>query len=492
MFRTLRISARRFGVLAAAGALGFVMSVPTAQANVALRKVSADRYTNTTSFHKTEVEPDTFAFGTTIVSAFQVGRFPDGGASNVGWATSTDGGTTWTHRFLPKTTKFAKPKGPYDRDTDPAVGYDATHGHWMIASLGMTDAGPSGVAILVNVSADGVHWSPPTVVAAATGGADFDKTWVVCDNGSTLFAGHCYVEWDDFGNLDQPHVSTSTDGGLTWTEATVPPGVATGGQPVVQLSTGAVIMPIDDGFEASVDSYVSHDGGVTFAGPFGVSPIQRATVPGGVRAPDLPSAEIDGLGRVYLVWYDCRFRVNCTSNDIVLSTSLDGKSWTPPVAIPIDASTSTADHFLAGIGVDPATSGNTAVLGVTYYFYPTTPCDPTTCQLSVGFISSSDGGLTWGAPVQLAGPITPTWLPQTGQGYMVGDYSSTSYLGGRAHTVFATALPGTCQLGQITSCKEMMVSPQVGLFSAGPTTPVRTVVLFHGQTPHSASPMAIR
>ena len=40
------------------------------------------RRSASTSQHGTEVEPDTFAFGLTIVAAFQVGRFFDGGASD--------------------------------------------------------------------------------------------------------------------------------------------------------------------------------------------------------------------------------------------------------------------------------------------------------------------------------------------------------------------------------------------------------------------------
>src|SRR5215472_3043582 len=36
-----------------------------------LTQISTDPYTNSTSNHQTQVEPDTFAFGSTIVSAFQ-------------------------------------------------------------------------------------------------------------------------------------------------------------------------------------------------------------------------------------------------------------------------------------------------------------------------------------------------------------------------------------------------------------------------------------
>ena len=55
---------------------------------VTLTQLSSDPYTNKTSQHHTEVEPDTFAFGNTVVAVFKAGRFFKGGASNIGWATS--------------------------------------------------------------------------------------------------------------------------------------------------------------------------------------------------------------------------------------------------------------------------------------------------------------------------------------------------------------------------------------------------------------------
>jgi hypothetical protein len=63
-------------------------------AGVSLVKISSDPYKNPDSNHKTQVEPDTLAFGNTIVSVFQSGRFFDGGASNIGFAPSPNGGQT--------------------------------------------------------------------------------------------------------------------------------------------------------------------------------------------------------------------------------------------------------------------------------------------------------------------------------------------------------------------------------------------------------------
>src|SRR5712692_11093378 len=101
-------------------------------ANVTLVQLSSDPFTNSTSQHQTEVEPDTFANGSTIVTTFQQGRFTDGGSSDVGWATSQDGGATWTNGSLPNTTFSG---GPWARDTDPAVAFDAAHNVWLINSL---------------------------------------------------------------------------------------------------------------------------------------------------------------------------------------------------------------------------------------------------------------------------------------------------------------------------------------------------------------------
>src|SRR5215469_7207511 len=114
-----------------------------------LFQISRDPYTNSTSQHQTEVEPDSYSNGSTIVSATQVGRFTDGGASNIGWATSTDNGATWHGGFLPNTTVYATPAGTYDRVSDPSVAYDAAHKLWMIASLAISNATgtPVGAAV---------------------------------------------------------------------------------------------------------------------------------------------------------------------------------------------------------------------------------------------------------------------------------------------------------------------------------------------------------
>ncbi len=401
-------------------------------------QISTDPYANPDSQHQTQVEPDTFAYGTTVVAAFQSGRFFDGGCSNIGWATSPDGGTTWTNGFLPALTVNSTPAGAFPRVSDPSVAYDAKHDAWFIASLAF---GGSTEAILASRSTDGgLTWNAPVAVSS-TDVDSYDKNWIVCDNNAaSRFYGNCYVTWDDTSFGNQILMSTSSDGGLTWSPGFGPrQAFGLGGQPVVQ-PRGQVIVPASDAFGSTIIWFRSRNGGRRWSRARKLADVLSATPAGGLRESNsLPSAEVDGAGKVYVVWSDCRFRAGCSSNDIVLSTTSTGARWSAPVRIPIDPVTSSVDHFIPGLAVDPTTSGSSARLALTYYYYPNASCSVGTCQLYVGFIASSDGGLTWTAAQTLAGPMSLSWLPNTSLGYMVGDYISTSFVGPNAVPVFANA-----------------------------------------------------
>src|SRR5438105_14841256 len=78
---------------------GFLVLPATAATQIQL---SSDPFVNASSQHQTQVEPDTFAFGSTIVAAFQSGRCFDGGASDIGRAVPTNGGAGCTPRSLPR------------------------------------------------------------------------------------------------------------------------------------------------------------------------------------------------------------------------------------------------------------------------------------------------------------------------------------------------------------------------------------------------------
>ena len=206
------ISRRLLPLLAVAvtSLTAFATPATAARAAVSLAQISSDPYADSQAQHATEVEPDTFSFGTTVVSTFQVGRVTGGGASNIGWATSTDAGQTWTHGFLPATT--ANTGGPYGQVSDASVAYDAKDNVWMISWLGVRSSGT--VDVELSRSTDAKTWSNPVAVAAT--GTFFDKNWSVCDDHpASPFYGHCYTEYDDANAGDAEHMKTSTDGGQT-------------------------------------------------------------------------------------------------------------------------------------------------------------------------------------------------------------------------------------------------------------------------------------
>jgi hypothetical protein len=476
------LSTAVFRPAAALGAAAAVLLVAAApgSANVPLNQVSADPFSNPTSQHATEVEPDTFAFGSTVVAAFQVGRFFDGGATDIGYVRSTDGGATWgPPGFLPGMTYSSGGATPFERVSDASVAYDAKHGTWMISSIPLLPS-LTVPTIFVNRSTDGgASFGPPVSIPPTSKKVDLDKNWTVCDNHpASPFYGNCYTEFDSFGEGDLEYMSTSSDGGATWSVPVSPSGKpkGLGGQPVVRPD-GTVVVPFES-LKGAISAFRSTNGGLSWSKETIVSKINYHPVAGDLRTSPLPTAEIDADGRTYVAWEDCRFEPGCTANDIVLSSSADGVNWSAVSRIPLDAVGSGVDHFIPGLAVDPATSGAGAHLALTYYSYRDAACTEESCQMDVGFSSSPDGGAHWGRSIALAGPMSLLDIADTSQGPMVGDYISTSFnAAGTAATVFAIGLPHAG-----TVFNEGMWAPKAPLaVTAGASLEATTAGAGHGQ-----------
>ena len=386
------------------------------------RRSSQDPYHGAPAQHETEVEPDSFANGNTVVSVFQVGRIFDGGARNIGFATSSDSGRSWKRGFL---------RGLTPRASDPSVAYDRKHGQWLAVSL-VFDNGLGSSSIDVSRSVDGLHWGDPVIAIATRQGFGQDKEWIACDNWpQSPHYGNCYLSYSDTIS-EEVVAQVSGDGGLTWSPPVAAPGFpgrasirgafAPGVQPVA-LPSGRVVIAYYD--EGKISEVRSDDGGATWTQQVGIAPASYKTH-AGLRAAPLPTSAISSDGRAYVAWADCSFRPGCKANDIVYVSSVDGIAWTPVARIP----TGTGDAELPGLDADPVRPGRLAL--ACYVLRGS--------SLDVRFVSSGDAGATWTKPKLLDSRKVPTaWIARTSLGSMVGDYISTSFAGNRAVPVFALA-----------------------------------------------------
>ncbi len=436
----MRTATRRAWLVAAAAA--FIAATPASA-----QQISSDPLTDDFGQHETAVEPDSFSFGNTVVATFQLGRTRTAGASGIGWATSHDGGSTWTAGVLPSLTIHGSPPGTYTRATDPSVAYDSVHGVWLISVLALQD-GSSGTtedllsALVTSRSPDGVSWSVPAVTWPVQSHFAHDKSWIVCDNGAASpFRGRCYVVWTAVsGTLTALGNSASIDGGATWEPPTVVTSIAgSGWQPLVRPDGTLVIVFVGS---RAIKATRSTDGGRSFSDPIVVGSLQDSPTPGW-RAPALPSAELDAEGGITVAWPDCRFRGGCggqiTPTDVVLASSRNGVRWSRVRRVPTGPGLDGLPHFVVGLGVDTSTSGARTRLGVAFNVL-TPPGCTNMCTVAPFFVSSPDDGRSWTAPEPLAPPQEPTSFPEAGPERFLGDYISTSFVaGGTAVPVFASA-----------------------------------------------------
>jgi hypothetical protein len=396
-----------------------------------VRRISVDPFTNAASQHSTAVEPDSFAWRSTVVATFQVGRFKDGGASGIGFAVSRDAGRTWRSGVLPQLTEQNSPPGSQSRASDPSVAYDAAHGTWLVSTLGLTTQ----TDVAVSRSADGLHWTAPVQLAQGT---LLDKEWIACDNGTASpFRGRCYVAYTDDA-LHRMSIQASDDGGATWTQ---PARVTTdllGAQPEIRPDGSLVILAVDlpdNSDRGSLLALRSTDGGVTFEPGVTVANFTWHAPPR-MRAVPLPSAAVSADGTVSVVIQGCAPATPaCSTSDVLFASSPDGVTWSPLRSI----AHGSTDRFVVGLDADPAHLGRLAL--VYTLMQPGTCAAAAGCRLGIAFQRSTDGGTTWTTPRRLdAAPFGQTWVADAG-GAMLGDYYSVSYAGGRVVPVFTLAEP---------------------------------------------------
>ncbi|MFL5705450.1 MAG: sialidase family protein [Ktedonobacteraceae bacterium] len=301
----------------------------------------------------------------------------------VGYATSLDGGCTWTDGgALPG----------FEASTitsDPSFAFGPHHE--VYASVLYLNGQASGVAVATSRDNGKTFGHPVSVFQQKPNTVFSDKPWIAVDQTRGIHSGNVYVVWSyDHGNScgdgnfcsQELAFSRSTDGGKTFSPARliegnasfctnpVPgrPGDATrcdgvvGAIPALQPDGTIVVatpyIDVTAGATLKVPTRLivvsSHDGGNTWSAPLAmgfVNDVYGTFPPEKYRNETLPAFACDPrTGQLYIAWSDKGKR----DADILFATSKDnGQTWSLPVRVNDDPLQNGANQFQPQMVVAP-------------------------------------------------------------------------------------------------------------------------------------------
>src|SRR3989454_6695438 len=249
-----------------------------------------------------------------VVAVVQQGRFDTNGASvDPGFATSQDGGRSWTAGNLPGLTVAVG--GAFERASDPAVaiGPDGS----VYAETLLVDVSDCHSAVSVQRSDDhGLAFGAPVLVQDDSACTLFnDKNWIAVDTfpGSPHF-GRVYAAWDRIDSAASAAPTLlrfSDDRGATWSGLVTvsdPTAGTVGALPVVQPNGDVTVVYNLYAPPTGQVSQTSHDGGRHFDPPVTIGTEQSHGVADMRTGEGLPAVAVDPVtGRLYTVCADGRF-----------------------------------------------------------------------------------------------------------------------------------------------------------------------------------------
>lgn len=320
-----------------------------------IRKIPSHIQKDTTIEPSISVNPEDPRHAVTI---YMQGRSSLGCHQGIGFATTRDGGKSWAHGNLPGLTTATG--GTYPSAKDPVVAFGENDTVYAVAVL-CTEGNEADLAF--NVSTDGgLHWEDASLVPPAQSLPIDDKPWIVVDNSDAPghHLGRIYLVWD---GVDPVVASYSDDGAETWHGPFVVfAGAGIGAIPLIRPNGDLAVVfkafYLSEESDLEAIAIAPGAGAVPTGGPlvFGEAVVIAEDQGGPVvrqqrAAGNVPTADIDPeSGRIYVAWADTRFRQDNTQ-DIVISSSEDGISWTEPAKVNRGSPDNYVDHFAPWIAV---------------------------------------------------------------------------------------------------------------------------------------------
>jgi hypothetical protein len=416
--------------------------------------------TSGTLYVEAEIEPHVAvspADARVLIGAWQQDRWSGGAAQGVLGAYSADGGNSWTPlaagagpSFSRCTGGTAANGGDYERATDPwvSIGPDGTAYMMALAVSGGTFSVGSLSAMRVSRSTDGGRsWSTPATLIRDGPLAFNDKNALTADPTDGSYA---YAVWDRLTPADTgpAWLARTTDGGLTWETArpVFDPGVGnqTIGAVVAVVTAGAqrgtvvlLFTQIDGSGSATPRTRLralrSTDQGATWSGPVEVADLRAV----GTFDPQTRLAVRDGALLAQIAAAPDGSLVAVWQDARFTGGQLDG--------VALSRSTDGGLTWSAPVQVNriPTTAAfipqvtvrGDGLIAVSYYDLRSDTADPATLGAEVWLAVSDDAGVTW-RETRVAGPFDLALAPSA-RGYFVGDYHGLVASGTRLLPFFA-------------------------------------------------------
>jgi hypothetical protein len=390
-----------------------------------------------TAYIGSEVEPSIAvnpANPNNMIAAWQQDRWSNGGARGPGVAYSFDGGGTWTRTSTPM-SRCAGGTGPnaFERASDPWVTF-GPDGTAYQAALGFNNVANADNAIIVSRSTDGGRtWSQPAQVRRDSFAPGNDKEAITADPTDARYA---YVVWDRLVDNGAPTwFARTTDGGETWEAARSihdpGPNRQTLNNIVAVLPDGTLVLffselpTVLNGAAPTLRVMRSTDKGATWSAPTTIADLQTV----GTFDPEtgVGIRDASAIGAIA-----------AGTNGTLAVTWQDSRfSGGAHDSVAFSRSTDGGITWSAPMRVNgnpavPALIPGIAIaadgtIGVAYYDFRSNTPDPNTLPTDFWLATSTDG-VTW-SERRIGEPFDYAQAPIAGGRYFLGDYMGMASAG---------------------------------------------------------------